>query len=287
MAISEGVLFGIFAMISYGLADFFAKKAVDKYGPFIALKVSLTSGTLAVLIYSLIFLELPVMPIGTLVFVLIAGIAGAAGWVMFYKGLNAGKVSIVSPIASSWGLIPFVLAIAFLSESLTSTEILSSASILVGIFLISVDWKEFTSTLRKKMYPGAGAAIIAMVGFGLSGFFTKFVVDALGAFYSVVLIRIVSIVLIFVYAEKSRQKARFEGKFILLLIFVGLLDALGYLSFNLGLSVGFVSVVSAIVSAAPSVVLILAYVFFREHIANNQYLGIALIVAGFIGLSIL
>lgn len=287
MAISEGLMFGIFAMLTIGLADFFAKKAVGKYNPLTALKVSLVLGTVIVLVYSLLFIEFPVITTNVVIFVLFAGATGALGWITFYRGLKQGKVSIVSPIASSWGLIPFILAIAILSESLTTFQVLFSVSIFVGIFLTSVDWKKFIKLSKKKLYAGAGLSILALIGFGLSGFFTKFVVDDIGAFYTIVLIRLVSLFLIFLYVPKNQQRTKFDFRWIWILILIGFLDAIGYLSFTFGLSVGLVSIVSAVTSAAPVVLVLLAYFFLKERLKSNQYFGIFLIIAGFVGLSLI
>lgn len=291
MPVSSGLMFGILAVLSYGLADFIAKGAVDKYGPLTALKISLILGTSVVFLYSIFFVEFPQITLNSIIFVLLTGITGVLGWITFYKGLEVGKVSIVSPIASSWGILTFILAIIFLAERLTLFEILASISIFCGMFLISVKWKEFVVATKGKLYKGAGLALLSLLGFGLAGFFVKFIVNELGPFYSVVLTRLVTIVLIFIFATKISTKntkhVKFEGKFIWLLFLVGLFDAIGYLSFNFGLLVGLVSIVSAVTSAIPFVVVLLAYFFLRERLDVNQYFGILLIMAGFVGLSLL
>jgi len=291
MPISSELMFGILAVLSYGFADFIAKKAVDKYGPLTALKISLILGGSVVFLYSILFVEFPQITFNSIIFVLLIGITGVLGWVTFYKGLEVGKVSIVSPIASSWGILPFILAIIFLAERLTLFEILASISIFSGVFLISVKWKEFIATTKDKLYKGAGLALLSLLGFGLAGFFVKFIVNELGPFYSVVLTRLVTIVLIFIFATKisqlSTKHVKFESKFIWLLFLVGLFDAIGYLSFNFGLLVGSVSIVSAVTSAIPFVVVLLAYFFLKERLDINQYFGILLIIAGFVGLSLL
>lgn len=284
MVLSEGILFSIFAMIGYGLADFLAKKAVDKYGPIISLKIAITSGTLAILLYSLFSIKFPALSFNTIIFVLLTGITGAIGWIAFYKSLKQGKVSIISPIASSWGIISFILAIAVLSEKLTLSQVLASISIFIGIFLVSVDWKKFSIDIKNKFYSGVGLALLAMITFGISAFFSKFVVDEVGAFYSVIFVRAILIPILLVYPSNNKEK--FNINFIWLLILIGIIDALAYLSFNFGLLTGLVSIVSAITSAAPFIVVLLAYFFLKEKLKTNQYLGILLIIIGFISLSL-
>ena len=287
MPISESVMFGIFAMMSYGLADFLTKKAVGKYNEFTALKISLASGTVALLIYSLLFVPFPTVSLTTTLFILLTGALAAVGWIAFYKGLKVGKVSIVSPIASSWGLVPFILAILILSERLTLQQTFLSAIIFVGIFLVSVRWKEFVSAAKKRFHTGAGLALFAMVTFGLSGFFTKFVVNELDVFYTVIFVRMVATAVVFILAKKSKAKEKMNLSFIWILISIGILDTLGYLSFNIGLSTGIVSIVSAITSTAPLVAVVLAYPILKEKLSANQYLGIILIISGLVGLSFL
>jgi uncharacterized membrane protein len=59
-----------------------------------------------------------------------------------------------------------------------------------------------------------------------------------------------------------------------------LLDFSGFLTFNLSLTTEFVSIVGPIAATYPAVTVMLAYVFLKERVANNQKIGIAAILTG-------
>jgi drug/metabolite transporter (DMT)-like permease len=288
MAFSAAIGFGLIAMLSFGISDFSGKKAAGKFNPLTAAKWDIIFGTIAILVYSIVFVKFPSITTNTWVFIGLAGIFGAVGWIAFYKGLKVANVSIISPIASSWGIVPFILAIVFLSEKLTYFEILFSTVVFIGILFVCLDLKGFNINSKKKLYLGAGLAIIALLGFGFFGFFIVFVVNQVGALYGIVLARLSILVFITIYGLKEKkEKKKFDIKFVWLLIFIGLIDSLGYLAYSFGLATGAVAIVAVIITAAPLVVLLLAHFILKEKLAKSQYLGIVLIILGFVGLALL
>ncbi len=285
MGFSEGTIFGIASMLSAGFSDFLAKGNVGKHGALSALKVSLIFGTLLIAVYSFFFTSFPQISVNAIVFSLLAGTTAALGWLSFYKALKTGKVSVVSPIVSGWGLVTFLLAIVFLSEKLTTMQFALSGMSLAGVFLVSTNIREFIKN-SGKLNAGTGMAVLSMIFCGLSDFLSKFIVDEVGAFYTIVFVRAVAIAIILAYSFGKENNARIEAKSAGLLLIVGILDAVGYLAYNMGISVGLVSIVAVICSAAPLLTMVLAHLFMKERLAKSQYLGIALIVAGVAGLSL-
>jgi len=64
----------------------------------------------------------------------LAGILGLIGFVIFQKSLYKGKVSIVTPIMNGLSiLVPVVLAVLFLAESLSTLKIVGIVLIVVGV----------------------------------------------------------------------------------------------------------------------------------------------------------
>jgi uncharacterized membrane protein len=58
--------------------------------------------------------------------------------VAFYLALDHGKASVVVPIVSVYPLITAILAVAFLSESLTTLQAVGIACALGGVVLIGI-----------------------------------------------------------------------------------------------------------------------------------------------------
>jgi transporter family protein len=67
-----------------------------------------------------------------------SALSGAVGLVAFYLALDHGKASVVVPIVSVYPLITAILAVAFLSESLTTLQAVGIACALGGVVLIGI-----------------------------------------------------------------------------------------------------------------------------------------------------
>jgi len=74
---------------------------------------------------------------------------------------------------------------------------------------------------------------------------------------------------------------------LIIIIFSGILDVFGLLTYNMGISTEFVSIVAPISSAFPVVTIILAYIFLKERMVLNQKIGAVLILTGLILISLI
>lgn len=64
----------------------------------------------------------------------IAGVLGLAGFIIFQKSLYGGKVSTVTPIMNGLSiLVPVILAVLFLAESLPTLKIIGVVFIVIGV----------------------------------------------------------------------------------------------------------------------------------------------------------
>ncbi|MGC2269415.1 MAG: DMT family transporter, partial [Candidatus Acidiferrales bacterium] len=71
-----------------------------------------------------------------------------------------------------------------------------------------------------------------------------------------------------------------------LLLAVGVLDTAAFVANNAGLSTGQVSVVSVLASLYGAVTVLLSWIFLRERLELSQWLGIVLIFAGVVMVSL-
>jgi uncharacterized membrane protein len=58
---------------------------------------------------------------------------------MFMRGFEVGNVSLVAPIAGSFSAINVLLALVFLSESMSTFKLAAVFSMIAGVFLASID----------------------------------------------------------------------------------------------------------------------------------------------------
>ena len=117
MTISLGILFGIVAMIAWGISDFFAAKASRKSGVFSTLFWSQAAGTIMLILAYLFFFKIPAISAGIVMLILVSAFLNIAALLSFYKGMKVGTVSIISPIASAYAAVTVILSLIFLNEN--------------------------------------------------------------------------------------------------------------------------------------------------------------------------
>lgn len=287
-----GILYGILSMFGWGTADFLGAKSSRRVGHFLTLFWMQFIGTLIAFIYFLIkFSTLNIGEIYRYSFpLLIIAILQTGAYLNFYKGLEKGKVSIVSPLASSWALVTVILSVIFYKESLTNLQIVSIISIISGIILLSVDLKEISKIRKLKIFTGVKEGIIAMLGWGISFFLMSPVSKNLGWFLPVFIFKVFAVVILLFFfllkvdKELFLRSLQFPTLFFLLPI--GFLDVGSFFSYSVGIRIGYSSIIAPIAASFPLVTIFLARIFFKERITTTQVIGIAAVLGGIILISI-
>ena len=97
MALATGILFAVVALLSWGTADFFAKKAIDKVGYKTSLVLNIAIAFLPLLILSAFFFKFHPFTAQLILLTISAGVLGVIGYVFLYRGYQKGNVSVVAP----------------------------------------------------------------------------------------------------------------------------------------------------------------------------------------------
>lgn len=287
MAIEIGILFAIVSMLSWGIADFFAKKSIDKIGYTKSLLFNQAISLGPIFIYAMLFAKFPTFTTSLLLISIVGAFTGIAGYLYFYKGLQKGNISIVSPLTSSWAVITSLLSIFIFGEQLTSIQIAGIVAIFAGIFLTSTNLKDLKNSINKGKTNGVFEALLAMIAWGISFVLLKFVVNMAGPIWATLLGRAIGIFFIFSWVGVSKTKIDFPPKTIFLFLAIaGFLDVIAFTTYNIGITTEYVSIVSPIAAIFPAVTIILAYIFLKERVLNNQKIGIIAILIGLLLISI-
>jgi drug/metabolite transporter (DMT)-like permease len=288
MALDSGILLAVAAMVSWGVADFLAKKAIDQVGYKTSIVLNQTVAFLPILIVAALFFKMPNFTPELAGITVLAGISGVVGYVFFYRGFGKGNVSVVAPITASWSVITVLLAFFLFAEALTPLQIVGVIAVFIGVFFASTNFADLKKSIKRGNWSaGATDALIAMVAWGISYALLKPITSAVGPVMALFFLKILAVAALFSWTGVTKTKISLPKKMIFLLIAVsGLLDFFAYLSFNMSLSTQFVSVASAIVATAPAITIALAYVFLKERIVDNQKLGIIAILVGLVLISL-
>jgi drug/metabolite transporter (DMT)-like permease len=210
-------------------------------------------------------------------FGILLGIVNAFATLFLYKGFEVGRLSVVSPIASSAPVVSILLAIAFLGETVTIERLLGIGLVLIGIVLVCIQTAQ--EEVSKQVLKGAVYAIGFMVLGGLLFFGLKPVSSALGVFLPVLIMRWTSIPILTVPFLALRSKEPRSGAFQLILV-IAFLDTFANVAYNLGVSFGTVTIVSTLGGMFSAVTVLLARIMLKERLASHQIIGFIAIVAG-------
>jgi len=211
---------------------------------------------------------------------LIFGVFEALGYLLFYKSLEIGKVSIMSPIFASYSAFATIIFIFVFKESYTFLKIFLLIIALGGIWLASVENTFSNIHIKIKKAKGLnfvlGAVLIFSVWFP---YWDQFTANK-NTFLMLLILRSIASISIYIYTIYKKISVILINKKILKAICViAAFDVLAYTSFTFGFQFSTSGSVVAILSAAFSLPsLILAKLFLKEKIYEIQYLGIFFII---------
>ena len=280
---TSGVLFGLLAMLGWGVSDFLAAQASREMGTVRAFFWSQVGGLALMLAFAPWF----VSGIGGwtwtdwawigAAFVLLMGV-----YPLFYRAFSIGMLSVVSPVFASNVVITAIIGLAVFGERLTPRTSVAVVVIIVGMILASADWRAVVRARGKGFTRGLPEILGATVLVGVAAAILADLSRRLGWFTPLLIIRAVmfAAVLLFVLFNWKRLNVMQAGWRVA--VPAGITDAIAFLAFNLGVRVAPVAAVAPLGGAFPVVTVALAFVFFHERPAPNQWLGTALVIAGIV-----
>lgn len=279
MALTLGIIFGLLAMLGWGLSDFLSKNAVNRIGAYKTFFYFYSTGAIITIILFTFFPKFSKLSAFLIFLFLIEAFLNLLGCVFFYKGMEKQKVSIVSPIVACNPVIVVLLSYFLLKEIIALPQIIAFILMISGLILISWE-KKYKIESKKGIY----LALSAMLIFGFSVFIFGYLIKTTNWLFALMIGRILTWV--FSFSFFKLKKISFKVKSIIpLLILIGVLDIGAVISFSMGVSVSFVSLVSVISSLYPLIVLILSRIFFKEKLNLYQKIGVIIILLGLVLIS--
>ena len=78
------------------------------------------------------------MPVRTIVFLVLSGIATGLSWLCYYRALQIGQAAQVGPVDKLSVMLVMIMGVAFLGEKLSARQWLGGAAILIGVILVAM-----------------------------------------------------------------------------------------------------------------------------------------------------
>ncbi|MBD0339174.1 MAG: DMT family transporter [Thermoleophilia bacterium] len=266
------------ASLSWGVSDFVAGLKSRSLSVVAVLAVSQPAG-LALVGAALLVWGGQAPTAGEAAWAAAAGAVGLLALASFYRGLAAGAMSVIAPVAATAAAVPLAVGVAR-GERPTALQAAGVALALVGVVLASREPVE-EALGGSRLAAGFGFAVLAAIGFGF--FFVAVDVagdGGAGVLWVTLSLRSASLALVLLAALVVRPRLPRDPGTLAALVAVGALDMSANALFAAASTRGLVSVVSVLASLYPVVLVILARTLLGERIARAQQAGVVLALAG-------
>ena len=217
---------------------------------------------------------------GTLLFLVLSGLATGASWLCYFKALQLGDINKVVPIDKSSVILTMLLAFVFLHEAMNLPKVAGVVLIAAGTFWMieKKDAPEKTSEKGWLLY-AAGSAVFASLTsilgkVGISGLESN-----LGTAIRTGVVLVMAWGMVFAEGKQDAvcEISKRELGFICL---SGLATGASWLCYYKALQDGLASVVVPIDKLSILVTIVFSYLVFHERLSRKAVLGLIAIVAG-------
>jgi drug/metabolite transporter (DMT)-like permease len=286
------VIFGLGAALGWGLADLFAAVSGRRIGSWATVVIAQLSSALLIGLVFLLARPGDLGDLGNVAGVVIANaFLAAAAYATLYRALELGPIAVVSPLLASYAVIPVLLAVVLLGESLSPLQVTGVTVTIVGAILTSTDLAALRAGTHRmpKSLPWVVASTIL---FGVATYILGWAAREAGWLPTLWLSRTTTALLFALGAVvvRVRRGRAFERPVprasLRLPLALGAVDVLGTMSYVRGAEFGLLSIVTAVSATYPLIPVFGGVRLFGERPSPNQYAGVAMVIAGLILLAI-
>ncbi|MCX6791424.1 MAG: DMT family transporter [Candidatus Gottesmanbacteria bacterium] len=276
------MIYGLIAMFGWGISNFFSGR-LSKFIGFLPALITGTVGTIACLIFIMVTGNLPVKTpqSNTLGLLIIAGGLLSIAGLSFYKGLEVGKISLLSPIAASWPMGIAIIAVATNQSPFSPAKLIGMLLVTAGVLAASVKRIDKNISFSD---PGIPYALVALATWiGAFYFFGRTLAGSSWALFNVLFLCI-SVLFEMVYARWKNSPVTWKPtrKTLWYLAGCAVPSALAFYFYSVGMRSAENSTVAIATNANPVITVLLALLFLRERLNRRQLTGIAMVVIGLI-----
>lgn len=286
----HAIIPGVIAMFCWGIAIFLAAIVSRKIGNILTLLWMQVFGLLVGFLYYLPNVHAVSSPnlTGALPVLFVIAILQMIAYLAFYKGLEKGQVSLVSPLGASWGMISAILGVIFYREHFALHQVFAVVLILAGIVGLSIDLKKIITSKSLTLTVGVKEGVIAMFAWGISLFLLVMPTKSVNWFmptfvFRLILIICLSLYMFFIKAPFIVKKGSMPwGQ----LFVIGAFDFAAFMSLSLGELSANSSLILPVGSAYALVTVVLATIFLKEKMTPRHILAALAIIAGIAAISV-
>jgi drug/metabolite transporter (DMT)-like permease len=271
------LLLALGASLAWGFADFFGPLVSRTLGLLPVLFWAQVGGVLAIALAVAIRGQGPAG--WAVLFAILASLGGMLGLFAYYRGMQAGAMSVVAPIAGISAIVPVIFGIAS-GDKPSALQIAGIACALAGVGLASIEHHEGSP----RVAAGVGLALLAAVGFGFY-FPWMHAAGKVDFWWASLVFRTTALLMLVAVVAARPTSLRLKPRDLVIVFAVGIGDTLGNVLFAASSSHGLVSLTSVLASLYPVVTVLLAASVLHERVARMQKAGIVLTLTGVVLIS--
>lgn len=218
----------------------------------------------------------------SLLFLILSGFATGASWLCYFRALQLGDVSKVTPIDKSSTVLTMLLAFFILGEALTWVSVTAMALIFVGTMLMIATGKPHGEEKKgdaKWLFWAVLSAVFAALTSILAKIGIENVDSTLGTAIRTIVVLIMAWGIVLAQGQ-HRQIGGINAKSWLFLVLSGFATGLSWLCYYRALKDGPASVVVPVDKLSIVVTVAFSALFLKERLSRRALAGLALIVAG-------
>jgi drug/metabolite transporter (DMT)-like permease len=206
----------------------------------------------------------------------LAAVFGTIGLFAFYRGMAAGAISVVAPIAAVAAGVPVIWGVAVSGDKISGLQAIGFVAAVGGSVAASLESRPG----QRQLAAGVGWATLAMLAFG--GYYVPMhAASTQDWLWPAFLFRCTSVTLVWSIVLVRRAWPRGLRPHWTGLVAIGLLDTGGNALFAAASSThGLLSVVSVLASLYPVVTVLLARLVLGERVQRSQDAGVVVALAG-------
>ena len=206
----------------------------------------------------------------------LAALFGTVGLFAFYRGMAAGAITVVTPIAAVAAAVPVIWGVAVSGDHIDGLQAIGFVAALGGSVAASLE----LGRERTRIAAGVGWALVAMLAFG-AYYVPMHAASTQDWLWPAFLFRCTSVTLVWAVVIARRARPTGLRGHWAALIAIGFLDTGGNALFAAASSShGLLSVVSVLASLYPVVTVLLARIVLGERVQRTQDAGVLVALAG-------
>lgn len=275
------IIYALLASVFSGLTSVFAKTGIKNIDSLLATflrTIVISLFLFLIVIWKENLNDIFLLDKKTILFLILSGISNTLLWICYFKALDLGTVSKVTPVDKTSIVLTLILSSLFLNEKITSIKIISIVLILSGTFLTIKKESKDSKDNKWIIY-----AILTAVFTSTTTVLSKIGIESTNTTLITFLRTIVVLIIlttITLFKKKYKSIKDIEKRSWLFIILSGLSTSLSWLFYFKALALGEASVVFPIEKLSLVVSILISITFLKEKINKKQIIGIIIIVIG-------